>query len=62
VREAEQRPVPDRRRALALLARLLHGRDDALRTAASDLAWSAPAPEPPAVDDLADRVEREAAT
>jgi hypothetical protein len=61
VREAQQRPVPDRRRALGLLARLLHGRDDALRAAASDLAWSAPAPEPPAVDDLVGRVEQEAA-
>ena len=57
VREAGQRPVPDRRRALALLARLLRGRDDSLGAAASDLAWSAPAPERPAVDELVTRVE-----
>jgi hypothetical protein len=60
VREAEQRPVPDRRRALASLARLLRNRDDAdLGRAASELAWSQPAPEPPAVDALVDRVEQE---
>lgn len=61
VREAEQRPVPDRRRALALLARLLRGRDDTLGRTASDLAWSAPPPEPPAVDELVGRVEEETA-
>jgi hypothetical protein len=59
VREAEARPAPDRRRALALLARLLRGRDRALGRAASDLAWSRPAPEPEAAGALAARVERE---
>ena len=57
-REAEERPVPDRRRALALLARLLHGRDGTLGEAASDLAWSRPAPERPAVESLVADVER----
>jgi hypothetical protein len=60
VREAEARPAPDRRRALALLARLLHGRDQGdLGASASDLAWSQPPPEPPAVDALVTRVEQE---
>ena len=58
VREAEARPVPDRRRALALLARLLRSRDGSLGGTASDLAWSAPAPEPQAVDSLVTDVEQ----
>jgi hypothetical protein len=53
VREAEDRPVPDRRRALGLLARLLHSRE------ANDLAWAAPAPEPQAIEELVTSVERE---
>lgn len=53
VRESEQRPVPDRRRALSLLSRV------APSTAASDLAWSEPPPEPQAVDALVARVEAE---
>jgi hypothetical protein len=57
VREAEGRPVPDRRRALALLARLLRNRDETLRDEASRLAWSAPAPEAPAIDALVTDVE-----
>jgi hypothetical protein len=61
VREAEHRPVPDRRRALALLARLLRSRDDTLGHEASRLAWSAPAPEPPAIDALVTDVEGERA-
>jgi hypothetical protein len=59
VREAEERPVPDRRRALALLARLLRSDDRSLGQAASDLAWSAPSPEPPQVEALLADVERE---
>jgi hypothetical protein len=59
VREAERRPPPDRRRALALLARLLRSRDAGLGRAARDLAWSRPAPEPRALDELAADVERE---
>ena len=61
VREAEHRPAPDRRRALALLARLLRSRDTTLGRAASDLAWARPTPEPPAVDALVARVEQERA-
>jgi hypothetical protein len=49
-REAEQRPAPDRRRALGLLARLLGSREPQLAGAADELAWSAP---PPTRDDLA---------
>jgi hypothetical protein len=60
VREAEGRPAPDRRRALALLARLLRGHGSLDRTA-SDLAWSQPEPETHAVDDLVTRVEQERA-
>jgi len=56
VREAEERPAPDRRRALGLLARLLHGE---LGVNANDLAWSASAPAPPDVDALVARVEEE---
>lgn len=58
VREAEARPVTDRRRALALLARLLQGRDGALGRTARDLAWSRRAPEQPPVDELVARIER----
>lgn len=61
VREAEGRPAPDRRRALALLARLLRSRGVGLERAASDLAWSEPVPEPEAVDSLVTQVEQERA-
>lgn len=61
VREAQSRPVPDRRRALALLARLLRSRDEVLGHEASRLAWSAPTPEPPAIDALVTDVESERA-
>jgi hypothetical protein len=59
VREAEQRPITDRRRALALLARLLPSGDGAHGSAATELAWSRPAPEPQALEALAAQVERE---
>ena len=58
-REAEQRPPPDRRRALGLLARLLGPRDPRLADAADDLAWSAPAPTSDALAELVTQVERE---
>ena len=61
VREAEGRAVPDRRRALALLARLLRTRHEPLGREASRLAWSEPAPEPPAIDALVTDVESERA-
>ena len=57
-REAEQRPPPDRRRALGLLARLLGPRDPDLADAADELAWSAPAPTSDALGELVTQVER----
>lgn len=56
VREAEDRPVPDRRRALGLLSRLAGGTS---AHAARDLAWSEPAPEPEHLDALVARVDEE---
>ena len=58
-REAEQRPEPDRRRALGLLARLLKTRDGRLASSASDLAWAKPAPARDAVEAIVGDVERE---
>jgi hypothetical protein len=58
-REAELRPVPDRRRALGLLARLLGSRYGPLASAASELAWAKPEPEGAAVATLVADVERE---
>jgi hypothetical protein len=59
VRASRTRPVPDRRRALGLLARTLRRRDRpaAARTSA-DLAWSEPEPEPERIGELADQVEQ----
>jgi hypothetical protein len=59
VREAERRPAEDRRRALALLARLLGSRDPRLADAADELAWSAPAPTPDALTGIVTQVEHE---
>lgn len=61
VREAEARPVPDRRRALALLARVLRSRDVPVGPAVSDLAWSERPPDPEAIDALVGDVEAERA-
>ena len=61
LREARQRSAPDRRRALALRARLLPGADAPLGRAARDLAWSEPPPERDAVDEIVTQVERERA-
>ena len=55
-REAESQPVPHRRRALELLARLL-GRDG-LSSTASDLAWSEHTPEPDELEALVSEIER----
>ena len=55
-REAESQPVPHRRRALGLLARLL-GRDG-LSSTASDLAWSEHQPEPDELEALVSEIER----
>jgi hypothetical protein len=59
-REAETRPVPDRRRAIGLLARVLRSRDARLATAARDLAWARPQPERDEVEQLVGDVERTA--
>jgi hypothetical protein len=58
-RAARSRPVPDRRSALGLVARLLAVRDRQLARSADDLAWSRPAPTPERLTDLLDDVERE---
>ena len=55
-REAQTQPVPQRRRALGLLARLL-GRDR-LSSAASDLAWSEHKPEPDELEALVSEIEQ----
>jgi hypothetical protein len=57
-REAEARPVPDRRRAAGLLARLLDERHAPLADSASELAWAKPKPEPEALESLVGDVER----
>ena len=58
-REAENRPPPDRRRALGLLARLLGARNRRLSGTASDLAWAEPEPERAALATFVADVERE---
>jgi hypothetical protein len=55
-REAERRPAPDRRRALALLGRAL-GRDQH-SGAARSLAWSEPVPEPHELEELVADIEQ----
>jgi hypothetical protein len=55
-REAETLPVPQRRRALGLLARLLRRHD--LSSAASDLAWSERTPEPDELEALVSEIEQ----
>jgi hypothetical protein len=55
-REAENQPVPHRRRAAGLLARLL-GRDR-LSSTANDLAWSEHNPEPDELEALVSEIER----
>ena len=60
-RQSESRPGPDRRRALALLARLLGRRGGSLAGAASELAWSRPNPEGAALTELVGEIEREVA-
>jgi hypothetical protein len=57
-RGVEARPVPERRRALGLLARLLDARDRPLAGAARELAWSEPPPEPEALAAFVAEVER----
>jgi hypothetical protein len=59
-REAERRPAPDRRRALALLGRAL-GRDQQ-SGAARKLAWSEPVPEPDELEALVSDIEQRETT
>jgi hypothetical protein len=59
VRGAESASPEQRRRAVALLARLLARRDLRLAGDAADLAWSEPKPTPVELAGLADRVARE---
>ena len=64
-RESMRRNPDDRRKALALLARVLAGKDsdaDRLAAAAEQLAWSRGRPDPDRVGALADEVEREVST
>jgi hypothetical protein len=56
-REAESRAAPDRRRALALLERLLRSRDERLAREARDLAWRSPPPDAEALDELVNDIE-----
>ncbi|MEP6977024.1 MAG: hypothetical protein ABI948_03110 [Thermoleophilia bacterium] len=61
-RESMRRNPDDRRKALALLARVLAGKDseaDRLAAEAEQLAWSRGRPDPDRVGALADEVERE---
>jgi hypothetical protein len=61
-RESMRRNPDDRRKALALLARVLAGKDshaDRLAAVAEQLAWSRGRPDPDRVGALADEVERE---
>jgi hypothetical protein len=55
-REAERRPAPDRRRALALLGRAL-GRDQR-SGAARRLAWSEPVPESRELEEIVSDIEQ----
>jgi hypothetical protein len=60
LREAEARPISDRRRAVGSVARLLGSRARPLAGAASELAWSEPTPEPEALSALVTRIEGQA--
>lgn len=57
-REAEARPAPDRRRALALLARVSRGRDAGYAADAASAAWRPDEPTSERVADLVGRGER----
>jgi hypothetical protein len=56
-REAQRRPAPDRRRALALLGRALDR--DQRSGAVQRLAWSEPVPKPRELEELVSEVEQE---
>jgi hypothetical protein len=59
VRESEERPAPDRRRALSLVARVLDRRHASLAGEARELAWSEPKPDPRELSELVSEIERE---
>jgi hypothetical protein len=56
VRQAQTRDVEDRRRAAALVARLLP-KPDAAQTTAAEIAWSKPDPSPNELGELAAAIE-----
>ena len=60
-RTSRGRPVPDRRSALGLVARLLTPRNRRLARTVDELAWSRPAPTPERLTDVLDEVEQEIA-
>lgn len=60
-RASRERPGPDRRSALGLVARLLTPRDRQLARTVDDLAWSRPTPTPERLTDVLDEVEQEIA-
>jgi hypothetical protein len=55
-RQAEHRVPADRRRALALLARLLG--EERVGVEARELAWSKPEPSPAALSEVVDEIEQ----
>lgn len=57
-REAQSRPAPDRRRALALLARLAAARDPGFSSDAGATAWEQPDPDPGRMAELVRRAEQ----
>lgn len=62
VRESERRDIDDRRRALALLSRVLAADGDGAARFADDatrLAWARPEPSPAHIEELLREVERE---
>ncbi len=59
-RESESRPVPDRRRALALLARVAPSADGGLAGTVAETAWGAGEPTPDQVEQLARQTEQAA--
>jgi hypothetical protein len=57
-REAEGRPVADRRRALALLARVAPRPDGGAAAAAATAAWAQDEPSPAAIERIVERIAR----
>lgn len=57
-REAEGRPVADRRRALALLARVVPRPDGGAAEVAATTAWAKDEPSPAAIERIVERIEQ----